>query len=61
MSEHREYLAPTDIVCLVFVAVLAVLYAITREPDFKTALLGLIVFQSGRLSAKFKMGGSAGD
>ena len=50
MSEHREYLAPTDIICIIFVVVLAGLYALTREPDFKVALLGLILFQTGRLS-----------
>lgn len=58
----REHIAPTDIVCIVFVVVLAILYGITRDADFKVALLGLILFQSGRLSKtmgeKLKINGS---
>lgn len=51
----REHIAPTDIVCIVFVVVLATLYGITRDPDFKMALLGLVLFATGRLSKGIRM------
>jgi hypothetical protein len=49
-QEARERLQPTDIICLVSMGLLAGLYAITREPDLKSAFLALIVFVGGRQS-----------
>jgi len=49
---ERQYLAPTDILCLVAMILVAGLYALTRDNDLKTAFLGLIVFLAGRQSKK---------
>jgi hypothetical protein len=52
MTNTREYLTPTDIVAMLSIVVLGALYAVTREPELKTALLALVVFQTGRLSKR---------
>lgn len=51
-SPKREFLAPTDILCLTAMIVLAGLYALTREPELKQSLLGLVLFLAGRQSKK---------
>lgn len=48
----REHLAPTDVLCLVAMVLLSALYALTREPEIKGALLGLVLFLAGRQSKK---------
>lgn len=52
MTDVREHLRPTDIIAILALVLLAVLYGITRDQEFKMALLGLILFQTGRLSVK---------
>lgn len=49
---RREHLAPTDIVGIVAMILLSGLYALTREPELKQALLGLVIFLGGRQSKK---------
>jgi hypothetical protein len=51
-SPKREYLAPTDIICIVAMILLAGLYALTREPEIKQGFLGLVLFLAGRQSTK---------
>jgi hypothetical protein len=51
MSE-REHLAPTDIICIICLVLLAALYALTRETDIRAVFLGLVMFTAGRLSKK---------
>jgi len=48
----REHLQPTDILCLVAMVLIAGLYGLTREPDLKQAMLGLVLFLAGRQSKK---------
>lgn len=50
VESQREHLAPTDILCLVGLILVAGLYALTREADLKSAFLGLLVFLAGRQS-----------
>lgn len=52
MTDSREHLTPTDIVAMLCIVVLAGLYAVTREAELKTALLALVLFQTGRLSKR---------
>jgi hypothetical protein len=52
MNTKREFLAPTDILCIVAMILTAGLYALTREPDLKTSFLGLVLFLAGRQSKK---------
>lgn len=54
---RREHLAPTDILCLVAMVLVAGLYGLTREPDLKQAFLGLVLFLAGRQS-KAKVNGN---
>ena len=55
---RREHLAPTDILCLAAMILVAALYGLTREPDLKQAFLGLVVFLAGRTS-KVKLSSEA--
>lgn len=52
MIQKREFLQPTDILCLVAMVLLAGLYGLTREPDLKSGFLGLVLFLAGRQSKK---------
>lgn len=51
-TSTREFLAPTDILSIVALVLLAALYSLTREPDLKNAFLGLAMFLAGRTSKK---------
>lgn len=48
----REYLAPTDWLCLVALLVVAGLYAYTKEGDWKVVVIALVGMISGRVSKR---------
>ena len=58
MSKEKKerLLQPTDIICMLALVLLTVMFVITRDPDIKSALLGLIVFLGGRQSKRTSNG-----
>lgn len=58
IDSRREHLAPTDILCIIAMILIAGLYGLTREPDLKQALLGMVLFLAGRQS-KTRLNGTS--